>query len=314
MAAGTGEFELIDLFRAHAGGGSGTGLVIGSGDDAAVLAAPPNRQLVVTVDTALAGRHFPEGAAAELIGARALAMNLSDLAAMGAEPWCAFLALTLPEGDAGFVKAMARGWRSMAEPHGLLLAGGNLTRGELALSITLIGTVAEGCALTRSGARPGDGLWVSGTLGLAAAGLGRAAEASALGDLGPDPALARYWAPSPRIALGCALAGIASACVDVSDGLLADLGHLLAASGVGARVCLEDVPVVGDARTAVAAGDDYELCFSAPAAASERVRAVASSVGVPVTRIGEVVPDEALTVLSYGQPVSTAHPGYRHFG
>ncbi len=313
MAAGVGEFELIEVFRAHAGGGAGQGLRVGPGDDAAVLAPPPDRELVITVDTAVAGRHFPEGAPAELIGARALAMNLSDLAAMGAAPWCAFLALTVPRGDADFVAALARGWHAMAQPCGVLLAGGNVSRGELSLSITLVGTAAPGAALTRRGARPGDALWVSGRLGLAAAGLQRALEAQGLDDLAGDPALARYWAPEPRIALGRALVGVATACVDVSDGLLADLSHLLAASDVGGCVRLENVPVAGEADRAVTAGDDYELCFSAPPAGEARVRAAAREAGVPVACIGEIRAGGELSVLWRGRPVAFPRQGYRHF-
>ncbi len=306
------EFELIDTFRAVAGGAQGEGLLLGAGDDAALLEARAGEVLAISVDTALAGRHFPTGSPGDLIAWRALAMNLSDLAAMGAQPWCAFLALTLPEADVGFVRAMARGWRALASQHGLLLAGGNLTRGPLSLSVTVVGRVPAGGALRRSGARPGDAVWVSGVPGLAGRGLAAAHTAGGLDDL-VDAAVARYWAPQPRIALGVELRDLATACIDVSDGLAADAGHLAAASGVCMELELDLLPGSGDPLAAACAGDDYELLFSAPAVHAARIEAAAADCGTPVTRIGRIRPGTGVRITLAGKAVDLPVGGWRHF-
>jgi thiamine-monophosphate kinase len=329
------EFALIDTFVAAfaAAGGIVTGgpsgvLALGPGDDAALMRVPAGEYLVATTDTLVAGRHFLPAMPAEAIGWRALAVNLSDLAAMGATPLAILVSFTLPEGDAAWLAACGHGMGELAGLHGVALAGGNMSRGECALGITALGSVPQGEELRRAGGRPGDRVWVSGTIGSAGAGLrlaqARAATAGAdwpdLAALraamaGPDTpakALARYLVPAPRCALGRALRGLATAAVDISDGLLADLGHLCAASGVGARIASSRIPLAMGiaARDAVRAGDDYELCFTSSARAVPEVRARAAALGIDVAEIGELVPGSG--VLLDDAPVG-AGAGYEHF-
>ncbi len=332
------EFALIDRFVAAfaaAGGptaGSDAGvLALGPGDDAALLRMPDGEYLVATTDTLVAGRHFLPTMPAAAIGWRALAVNLSDLAAMGARPVAILVSFTLPDGDSAWLEACGEGMGELAAAHGVALAGGNMSRGECAIGITALGSVPRGAELRRSGGRPGDRVFVSGTIGCAAAGLRMAIAHSApntadaarwpsmpvlraAGD-GPDSptkALARYLVPEPRCALGVALRGVASAAVDVSDGLLADLGHLCRASGVGARIVSARIPTAPDipARDAVRAGDDYELCFTSSAASAAAIQALAARVGVGVTDIGELIAGDA--VLLDGEPVGEG-AGYEHF-
>ena len=308
------EFDLIARIRSRADA-SRADVVLGIGDDAALLAPPPGQHLVVATDTLNAGVHFPAGTAPAAIGWKALAVNLSDLAAMGATPaWCT-LSLSLPAGDDGFVDGFLDGFLALASAHGVALVGGDTTRGPLSACVTAHGFVAPGCALRRAGADVGDDVWVSGTLGDAAAALAQwqAGEAT-------DPALrVRLERPMPRVALGLALRGIASACIDVSDGLLADLGHLCLASGVGAEVEVEALPAStalvaafdAQARRGLQAtgGDDYELCFSAPHARREAIAAMPGT-----TRIGRIVAGDGVRAMtSAGVPWQPVHAGYQHF-
>lgn len=305
------EFELIERFFTHIHHASG--VVLGVGDDGAVLDVPVGEQLVAVMDTQVAGRHFPLDTSPFDIGWRALATNLSDLAAMGATPRWFTLALTLPEADEAWLAGFAEGLSVLAAQAGVSLVGGDTTRGPLTITIQAEGTVPAGQALRRSGARPGDGIYVSGYPGDAAAGLalhqGRLARAT-----GSDSLLARFFRPEPRLALGLALRGKASACIDVSDGLLQDLGHILAASGVGAVLDLEALPVSAalvaiageDARSwLLSGGDDYELCFTAPDAV------LLPDTGLPLTRIGTVQAGAGL-YDSAGNALEVA--GYQHFG
>lgn len=355
------EFALIDVFTgAFAAAGvraDGTGddvgygtLVLGPGDDAALLTVPEGEYLVATTDTLIAGRHFFAAMPAECIGWRALAVNLSDLAAMGARPTSILVSLTLPEGDAEWLAACGRGMGELARLHGVALAGGNMSKGECAIGITALGCVPRGSELLRAGGRVGDVVYVSGVIGSGAAGLrlarvraaaqadldadaGTAADADAghghaapaaawptLADLrraaegpaSPTQALARYMAPTPRCELGVALRGLASACVDISDGLLADLGHLCAASGLAARIDSARVPValgIGGAD-ALRAGDDYELCFTASAAAAPALAALAVRLGIALSPIGELATGDG--VWLDGAKVGTG-AGYEHF-
>ena len=308
------EFDLIARIRSRADA-SRADVVLGIGDDAALLAPPPGQHLVVATDTLNAGVHFPAGTAPAAIGWKALAVNLSDLAAMGATPaWCT-LSLSLPAGDDGFVDGFLDGFLALASAHGVALVGGDTTRGPLSACVTAHGFVAPGCALRRAGADVGDDVWVSGTLGDAAAALAQwqAGEAT-------DPALrVRLERPMPRVALGLALRGIASACIDVSDGLLADLGHLCLASGVGAEVEVDALPAStalvaafdAQARRGLQAtgGDDYELCFSAPPARREAIAAMPGT-----TRIGRIVAGDGVRAMtSAGVPWQPVHAGYQHF-
>jgi len=308
------EFDLIARIRSRADA-SRHDVVLGIGDDAALLAPAPGQHLVVAMDTLNAGVHFPAGTAPADIGWKALAVNLSDLAAMGATPaWCT-LSLSLPAGDDGFVDGFLDGFLALASAHGVALVGGDTTRGPLSACVTAHGFVAPGCALRRAGADVGDDVWVSGTLGDAAAALAQWQAGDAI-----DPALrVRLERPMPRVALGLALRGIASACIDVSDGLLADLGHLCLASGVGAEVEVDALPAStalvaafdAQARRGLQAtgGDDYELCFSAPPARREAIAAMPGT-----TRIGCIVAGDGVRAMtSAGVPWQPVHAGYQHF-
>jgi len=313
---GAGEFDLIARIRARVA--TRADVVLGIGDDAALLAPPPGRQLVVTADTLNDGVHFPRGTSPADVGWKALAVNLSDLASMGAEPaWCT-LSLSLPQSDPAWIDGFLDGFLDLAEQHGIALVGGDTTRGPLSIAVTAMGLVEPGRALRRDGARVGDEVWVTGTLGDAAGGL-------ALLDREAVPALrARLDRPTPRVAAGRALAGIATACVDVSDGLLADLGHVCARSHVAARIDVDALPAsaalleaIGEAdRIALQAGggDDYELCFTAPADAGADIGAVSAQLGLRITRIGRIVVGEGVhPVDAKSQPWSSPRRGYDHF-
>ena len=313
---GAGEFDLIARIRARVA--TRADVVLGIGDDAALLAPPPGRQLVVTADTLNEGVHFPRGTSPADVGWKALAVNLSDLASMGAEPaWCT-LSLSLPQSDPAWIEGFLDGFLDLAGQHDIALVGGDTTRGPLSIAVTAMGLVEPGRALRRDGARVGDEVWVTGTLGDAAGGL-------ALLDREPVPALrARLDRPTPRVAAGRALAGIATACVDVSDGLLADLGHVCARSHVAARIDVDALPasaalmeVIGEAdRIALQAsgGDDYELCFTAPADAGADIGAVSAQLGLRITRIGRIVAGEGVhPVDAKSQPWSSPRRGYDHF-
>ena len=313
---GAGEFDLIARIRARAG--TRADVMLGIGDDAALLAPPPGRHLVVTADTLNDGIHFPRGTSPADIGWKALAVNLSDLASMGAEPaWCT-LSLSLPQSDAAWIDEFLDGFVALAADHGIVLVGGDTTRGPLSISVTAMGFVDAGRALRRDGARVGDDIWVTGTLGDAAGAL-------ALLERRPIDALrVRLDRPTPRVEAGRALVGVASACVDVSDGLLADLGHVAARSGVSARVEIDALPVSDALRAAFDAatrlpmqasgGDDYELCFTAPANARAGVAALASSLDLRITRIGRMVAGEGVhPVRADGEPWTPPRRGYDHF-
>jgi len=312
------EFDLIARIRARAA--SRADVMLGIGDDAALLQIPAGMQLVVAMDTLNAGVHFPDATAPADIGWKSLAVNLSDLAAMGAQPaWCT-LSLSLPDADAAFVDGFLDGFLALAAQHDVALVGGDTTRGPLSVCVTAHGFVEPGMALRRDGARVGDDIWVSGTLGDAAGAL---AQWKSNGDV--DAVLrARLDRPMPRVVLGRALRGIASACIDVSDGLLADLGHVCAASGVGAQVDVDALPA-SDAlranfdreqrrRLQASGGDDYEVCFTAPAEAQVAVLASALQAGVAVTRIGAIQAAAGVTALvSDGVGWRAPTPGWQHF-
>ena len=300
---------------------------IGIGDDAAVLAPPPGKDLVVAIDTLVEGVHFPPGTAAADIGWKALAVNLSDLAAMGASPAWALLALTLPSADAAFVEGFAEGFAKLAQPHRLALVGGDTTRGPLTISVAVHGFVPPGQALTRAGARVGDAVLVTGTLGDAAAGLHLLQHPRRDGDSHAGLRgflIERLNRPTPRLAVGTALRGQATACVDVSDGLLADLGHICAASGVAAEIeaallprssaLLELYDDTTALHFALSGGDDYELCFTAPAARVAELQAGLARLGCGATKIGRIVEGEGVRVCAAdGAPLATDRPGWEHF-
>jgi thiamine-monophosphate kinase len=315
---GVAEFDLIARIRARAA--VRDDVILGIGDDAALLRPPAAMQLAVAMDTLNAGVHFPIDSAPADLGWKALAVNLSDLAAMGAAPaWCT-LSLSLPDGDAGFVDGFLDGFLALAEQHHLALVGGDTTRGPLSICVTAHGFVEPGTALRRDGAQVGDEIWVSGTLGDAAGALAQCKPGGRI-----DAALrARLDRPTPRVALGRALRGVASSCIDVSDGLLADLGHVCAASGVGAMVDVDAVPASealraafdADARRGLQAGggDDYELCFTAPVGACAVALRAAAAAGVAVARIGRIASGTGVAARAGdGSDWSAAAIGWRHF-
>ena len=314
-----GEFDLIARHFARLTPLRGD-VALGVGDDAALLTPAPGHELVATVDTLIEGVHFFADCPPAALGHKALAVNLSDLAAMGAQPAWALLALTLPRADEAWVAEFARGFGDLARTHGVALVGGDTCRGPLAVSVTALGQVPTGQALRRAGARPGDGVYVSGELG--AAGL---AVRARRGELALSAALATHAArrldwPQPRVALGLALRAIASAAIDVSDGLLADLGHVCAAGGVGARLDLPAVPLP-DGALALASpdellgsGDDYELCFTVPALHEGAVSTVADQLRLTLTRIGQIEAEPGLRLVdAAGEVRAVAARGHDHF-
>lgn len=312
------EFQLIERYFRRPAPGS-AGVEVGVGDDGAIVRLPPGRELVVVVDTLVAGVHFPPDMAPADVGYRALAVNLSDVAAMGAEPAWMTLALTLPAPDADWLEGFAAGLWGLAERHGVALIGGDTTRGPLTVSVEVLGHLPAGTRLLRGGARPGDRVFVSGTLGDAAAGLGLPSPASDA----ERRLRSRFLRPEPRLALGRALAGRASAAIaaiDVSDGLLADLAHICEASGAGAVIDEERLPlsaalleVAGRERAvelALTGGDDYELCFTL----APEVDADDLSADVGVTAIGVMTPEPGVRLRRQGRDVPLPAGGYRHFG
>jgi len=312
------EFDLIARIRARAA--TRNDVVLGIGDDAALLRVPPGDLLVVATDTLNCGVHFPADTVPADVGWKALAVNLSDLAAMGARPaWCT-LSLSLPDGDTAWVDAFLDGFLALAAGHDVALVGGDTTRGPLSVCVTVHGLIAPDAVLRRDRARVGDDIWVSGHLGDAAAALVQWRAGAAI-----DPRLrARLDRPTPRVALGRALAGIANACIDVSDGLLADLAHVCTASAVGAEVDVDALPAspalqqsfADEARRHAQAtgGDDYELCFTAPQELREAVGSRATAIGMSVTRIGRVIPGSGVrALLRDGSKWTPAVSGYVHF-
>jgi len=319
----TMEFRLIDRIRERTAQ-QRDDVRLGIGDDAALLAVPAGQELAMAIDTLVEGVHFPAGTAPADIGWKALAVNLSDLAAMGATPAWALLALTLPRPDAAFVDGLAEGFAQLARQHRLALVGGDTTRGPLTLSVAVHGFVPPGKVLTRAGARAGDAVLVTGTLGDAAAGLRCLQAQMDVRTSQRDALVERLNRPVPRLAAGLALRGRASACLDVSDGLLADLGHLCEASGVGAEIdaaLLPRSPALLDlfdevtARDfALSGGDDYELCFTVPAARVAEVQADLARLGCGATRIGRIVAGEGVRVRDAdGGWLEPARLGWDHF-
>ena len=350
------EDRLIEtLFARHSA--DGDEVLIGPGDDAAMLRCPPGEQLLITADTLNEGVHFPVGTPAHSVGYRALAVSLSDLAAMAARPLWAVVALSVPAADEDWLSGFADGLYSLADRHGVRVVGGDFVRGPLSITVTAHGSARQGAALRRDGAGAGDGIWVSGFLGDAAAGLevlkqrlgavgGRASrpprkrDAFAAGSLveggtaasdmpslpGATPSseealVRRFCYPQPRIELGRRLSGIASACMDLSDGLMTDLPRLLRCSGLQGRVETGNLPISGrlrdfadrddSCRLALAGGDDYELCFTVPNRNEHRLDTLS---GEPrLTRIGDLLHGEGLILTRGGESLEPPDSGFRHF-
>lgn len=320
-----GEFALIDKYFAR----PTPSAVLGPGDDCALLQPSPGKQLAVTTDMLVAGTHFLPDTDPRNLGWKALAVNLSDLAAMGAQPRWVTLAGAMPAVDEAWIAKFAEGFFACAAEYGVDVVGGDTTRGPLNLCITALGEVEPGQALRRDGANPGDQIWVSGRPGLASLGLAHLQGKIKLPEPWPRLCVGALEKPRPRIALGLALNGIASAAIDVSDGLLADLGHIAERSGCAAAVKLVQLPHLpkGDSYDAVlrklalecqlAGGDDYELCFTAPGPQSLAIGRIAAELELPLWCIGEMTAGPAGEVTVFdpdGKPVEFEQKGFDHFG
>jgi thiamine-monophosphate kinase len=313
-----GEFELIQRYFAR----PSRRAVLGTGDDCALLAPAPGMQLAVSSDMLVEGRHFLSTVDPAHLGHKALAVNLSDLAACGAAPLAFTLALSLPRADESFLAPFSRGLLALADAHGCELVGGDTTQGPLNICITVFGEVPAGQALLRSGARAGDDIWVSGTLGDARLALEvfRGTLSVPAGVF--EAARARMEAPTPRVALGVALRGIATSAIDISDGLLGDLAHVLRASAVGAVIDtslaapLMAAPLQGAQRLEfiLAGGDDYELAFTAPPAQRAAVQRAAAQAGTVATCIGNIEAGTGLRLQdSQGKALDARYVSFDHF-
>lgn len=318
-----GEFDLIARWFTRVPRNAAH-VPLAGGDDCALLAPTPGMQLAVSTDTMVEGRHFLATVPPERLGHKALAINLSDLAACGAAPLAFTLALTLPRIDESWLDGFARGLWALADAYAIDLVGGDTTSGPLAITITVFGEVPPGKALLRSGARAGDELWISGTAGDARLALEVFRGSVSLAGEAFEAARMRMECPTPRVALGLALRGVATSAIDVSDGLVGDLGHILERSGVGATVdadALPASPVLAAQSLALrrecglAGGDDYELLFTAPPARRDAVRAAAAQAGVAVTRIGTIdaAPGVLRVVDAQGRPLEQRFAGFDHF-
>lgn len=307
------EFDLIRRFFTrpprHA--------VLGVGDDGALLLPTAGCELVVSADMLVEGTHFLPDTDPEALGWKTLAVNLSDMAAMGAQPRWALLAAVLPAPTIDWLEAFARGFFACAAAFEVDLVGGDTTRGPRAFCVTILGEVPAGQALRRSGAQVGDSLWISGRPGRAALGLAHLQGRVVLVEPQRSACLAALHRPQPRVALGLALRGLAHAAIDVSDGLLADLGHLLAASGYAARLSIPGLPPPGIERDCfLAGGDDYELVFTASAAVDAGIARLGETLKLPLTRIGEIVAGAAGSLILHdanGLEIVPAQRGFDHF-
>lgn len=318
------EFDLIkQYFQRTRPAGPQT--VLGIGDDCALLAPGPGKLLAVSSDMLVEGRHFFAGADPFQLGHKSLAVNLSDLAAMGARPLGFTLALALPAADPAWLDGFSRGLFALADAHGCELVGGDTTKGPLNICITIFGELAPGQALRRDAARAGDDIWISGTLGDARLALAGCLDEMTLDDADHALAAMRLHAPTPRVALGRRLAegGLAHAALDISDGLVGDLGHILAASKVGAVLDVDALPagpmlarqpVDLRRRFTAAGGDDYELCFTAPVANREAIVAAGVQCGTAVTRVGRIEAESGLRLVDgAGKALNMQLRGWDHF-
>lgn len=322
-----GEFDLIERFFKR----PARRAALGVGDDCALLQPAPGTQLAISCDMLVEGRHFLHTVDPFKLGHKALAVNLSDLAACGAKPLAFTLALALPRADEAWLEPFSRGLLALADAHGCELIGGDTTQGPLNICVTVFGEVPQGQALLRSGAKAGDDIYVSGTLGDARLALEVFRGTLSLPAELFEAARARLEQPTPRVALGLALRGVASAAIDVSDGLLGDLGHVLQASGVGAHIdtaaaihlmassahaawASTRIDLEQQLNCVLAGGDDYELAFTAPAAARAAVQAAAQQAQTPITRIGQIEAAPGLRLLdARGQPLERRYASFDHF-
>jgi thiamine-monophosphate kinase len=309
----------FDLIRRHFTRAT-PGALLGVGDDAALLQVSAGMTLAVSTDMLVCGTHFFPDADPFLLGHKALAVNLSDMAAMGAAPRWATLALALPDADDAWLERFSAGFFALAHQYGVDLVGGDTTRGPLNLCVTILGEAPSQQALRRDGARPGDEIWLSGCVGDAALALAHLQGHIALSETQFAACAPRLHQPQPRVALGLALRGLANSAIDVSDGLLADLGHILDASQVGAEIEIEALPVSRllleqeQQRLALSGGDDYELCFTVPAVRRAEVERISARLALPLTRIGKIVAGQGCIVHdAAGNPLDIEVGGYDHF-
>jgi len=316
------EFDLIDRYFSRLSPAD-TNVSCGIGDDAAVIKISHDQELLVSVDSLIEDVHFSRSSMAYDIGYKSLAVNISDIAAMGGVPRWATLALALPNVDPDWLQAFASGFADIADKYGVVLVGGDTTQGPLSITVQIMGTVDRGHSLLRSGTSPGDKIFVSGCLGAAGFACNALKENRDIHTI-PLPCLQRLHRPEPRVALGACLHDLATAAIDISDGLAADLDHILKSSAVAARVQLESLPVcevlenqVDNAlvwRTALAAGDDYELCFTIPAERQAELEQKSGALDHPITCIGEITTGEGIHWLqASGAEVKLALHGYQHF-
>ena len=317
---GSPEFELIARHFMRPAANA----VLGVGDDCALVDVTNGMDLAVSTDTMVSGTHFFPDVDPENLGHKALAVNLSDIAAMGAMPYWAMLALTLPSVDHAWLAAFAKGFFDLAQEFNVSLIGGDTTRGPLTLTVTIMGEVPAGAALRRNGAKVGNDVWVSGNIGDAALAVAHRHGKIVLTEADYHEAVMRLYEPTPRVALGQALRGLATAAIDVSDGVLADLGHICRLSGVGATVEVDKIPVsaIGARHFAseagrnaiIAGGDDYELCFTAPPNSRESIADLVEVLGIPLTRVGQVKRGKGVSLLGAdGKAVKIDGRGYDHF-
>ena len=309
------EFEVIRRYFTHRSKTT-SGIVLGVGDDAAIVRPTPGNDLVVAADMLNAGIHFPDSTEPAAIGHKALAVNLSDLAAMGAKPSWFTLSLSLPVTEEAWLAAFSQGLFDLADESEIALVGGDTVRGPLSIGIQVIGQVPAGAGLRRSGAQPGDKVYVTGTLGDAALALQQIKQGATL----ETELRSRLDFPAPRTRFGLRLLGIANSCIDISDGLAADLGHILEASQVGASLSTASFPFSKylaalesehAIRLALSGGDDYELCFTVPDKKTEMIELLSKEIGVPVTCIGKITNEAGLHLSDSN--ITLASIGFNHF-
>lgn len=298
-------------------------VTLGVGDDCALMTPAPGMDMAISCDMLVSGTHFFPDVDPKMLGHKSLAVNLSDLAAMGAKPVACTMALSLPQPDEPWLKAFSEGFFALADQHGCELIGGDTTRGPLNICVTVFGEVPVGQALRRDAAQVGDDIWVSGTLGDARLGLAGHLQEMTLDEQTHAAAASRLDVPTPRVALGMALRGIAHAAVDISDGLIGDLGHILKRSGKGATLDVDALPAGPMLSTqpqevrrkfALAGGDDYELCFTAPVSQRDAVLRAGQKAGVLVTRVGTIASGTGVRLVDVqGQPITMASASFDHF-
>jgi thiamine-monophosphate kinase len=297
---------------------------LGVGDDAALIRVTQGQQLAISADMLVAGTHFFHDASPYSIGWKSLAVNVSDMAAMGAQPKWATLAIALPEVNEPWLTEFSQGFFACAQAFNVDLIGGDTTRGPLTLSVQIMGEVPRGKAIQRNGAKAGDDIWASGVIGSAALGLAHLQGKVNLTEPTTSHCLTALTTPTPRVALGLALRGVANSCIDISDGLTADLSHILKASNLGAKLALEDIHCDDYLRTRLndgniqqcilAGGDDYELLFTAPKSQRDHIQQLSQQLELPISLIGEATPQLGLVVSHHQQTLDITKKGFDHFG